>query len=108
MPGQRHSQPTPTLLGSRVYACLGVTCHLQFWQNDRDLLRATAVTCERTPSKKVKHHNAQLILVIQRLFSPVTAAGTSVFCNLQTNKIICSGKKGMGRGEEGKGEGAKQ
>ena len=28
----------------KVYACLGVTCHLHFWQNDRDLLRATAVT----------------------------------------------------------------
>ena len=27
-----------------VYACLGVTCHLHFWQNDRGLLRATAVT----------------------------------------------------------------
>ena len=28
----------------KVYACLAVTCHLNFWQNDRDLLRATAVT----------------------------------------------------------------
>ena len=28
----------------RVYVCLAVTCHLHFWQNDRDLLRATAVT----------------------------------------------------------------
>ena len=28
----------------RVYVCLGVTCHLHFWQNDRDLVRATAVT----------------------------------------------------------------
>ena len=27
-----------------VYACLAVTCHLHFGQNDRDLLRATAVT----------------------------------------------------------------
>ena len=27
-----------------VYACLAVTCHLYFGQNDRDLLRATAVT----------------------------------------------------------------
>ena len=27
----------------RVYACLAVTCHLHFWQKDRDLLRATAV-----------------------------------------------------------------
>ena len=25
-------------VGSRVYACLGVTCHLDFWQNDRHLL----------------------------------------------------------------------
>ena len=28
----------------KVYACLAVTCHLRFWQNDRDLLGATAVT----------------------------------------------------------------
>ena len=27
-----------------MYACLDVTCHLHFWQNDRGLLRATAVT----------------------------------------------------------------
>ena len=25
----------------KVYACLAVTCHLHFWQNDRDLLRAS-------------------------------------------------------------------
>ena len=31
----------------KVYACLAVTCHLHFWQNDQDLLRATAVTQER-------------------------------------------------------------
>ena len=54
MPGQRHSQPTPTSLSQRcMHACLGVTCHLHFWQNDRSLLRATAVTLgvERTPNK---------------------------------------------------------
>ena len=28
----------------KMYACLAVICHLHFWQNDRDLLRATAVT----------------------------------------------------------------
>ena len=28
----------------KVYACLAVTCHLLFWQNDRELLRATVVT----------------------------------------------------------------
>ena len=31
-------------VGSKVYACLGVTCHLHFWQNDRGISRATAVT----------------------------------------------------------------
>ena len=28
----------------RMHACLAVTCYLHFWQNDRDLIRATAVT----------------------------------------------------------------
>jgi len=28
----------------RVHVCLAVTCHLRFWQNDRDFLRASAVT----------------------------------------------------------------
>jgi len=28
----------------KVNACLAVTCHQHFWQNDRDLLRAIAVT----------------------------------------------------------------
>ena len=28
----------------KVYACFPVTCHMHFWQNDRDLLRATAIT----------------------------------------------------------------
>ena len=28
----------------KMYACLAVTCHLHFWQNDQGLLRATAVT----------------------------------------------------------------
>ena len=31
-------------IGSRVYTCVGVTCHLHFWQNDWGLLHATAVT----------------------------------------------------------------
>ena len=41
MPDQWHSQPPPTSLGQE---CLGLTCHLHFWQNERDLIRATAVT----------------------------------------------------------------
>ena len=41
--------------GSRVYASLGVTWHLHCWQNDRALLRATAVPRGwngRSPKKK--------------------------------------------------------
>ena len=41
---------------SRVYACLGVTYHLHFWQNDRGLLLFFTCHCgntgvERTPNK---------------------------------------------------------
>ena len=35
----------------KMYACLAVTCHLHFWQNDRDFLPATVVT-RGTPSQK--------------------------------------------------------
>ena len=35
----------------KVYAYLAVTCHLHFWQNGRDLLRATAVTWGGTDTK---------------------------------------------------------
>ena len=43
-------------VGSRVYECLSVTCHLHFWQNYRGLLRATAVPrgVERTQNQS--HH----------------------------------------------------
>ena len=34
----------------KVYACLAVTCHLHFWQNDRDFLRATVVTRGAIPA----------------------------------------------------------
>ena len=38
----------------KVYARLTVTCHLRFWQNDRGLLRVTAVTrgVERIPKQE--------------------------------------------------------
>ena len=40
----------------KVYACLAVTCHLRFWQNDRGLLRATAVTQERNGYRNKSQH----------------------------------------------------
>ena len=46
----------------RLYACLAVTCHRHFWQNDRDLLRATAVTqgMQRIQNKKSQRNNLTL------------------------------------------------
>ena len=48
---RRHSQNSCSHLlpqglnpNPQVNACLAVTCHLHFWQNDRDFLRATVVT----------------------------------------------------------------
>ena len=46
----QHSQPTPTFIGSKVYACLGITCHLHFLQNDRGR-RCGNTGVERTPNK---------------------------------------------------------
>ena len=39
-----------------VYACLGLTCHLHFWQNDRGLLRATTVTLGGTDTELESAH----------------------------------------------------
>ena len=43
-PMPKHGSIKSTYDIRKVYACLAVTCHLHFWQNDRDYLRATAVT----------------------------------------------------------------
>ena len=55
MPGQRQSAHSD-FVGSRVYACLGVTCHLHFWQNDWGLLRATVVTRGWTRHRNRSQH----------------------------------------------------
>ena len=63
----------------KVYACLAVTCHLPFWQNDRGLLvlRATAVTWGwngyRNKSQHRKLTLAKKILPpLQQGFEPAT------------------------------------
>ena len=57
---------------SRVYACLGVTCHLHFWQNDRGLLHATAVTRGGTDTKEESAKNVNS----EEESSPAALAGT--------------------------------
>ena len=59
------------------YACLAVTCHLHFWQNDQDLLHATVVTWgwngywNKSQHRKVTLENRTLPL-LQQGFEPVT------------------------------------
>ena len=61
----------------KVYACLAVTCHLHFWQNDRDFLRATVVTWGWNGYRnKSKHRKSTLEKKIlppfQQGFEPAT------------------------------------
>ena len=61
----------------KVYACLAVTCHLHFWQNDRDLLRATAVTRGWNGYRNKSQHRKStpentILLPLQQGFEPAT------------------------------------
>ena len=51
----------------KLYACLAVTCHLRFWQNYRDLLRATAVTRGWNGYRNKSQHRK-----LKRRFEPTT------------------------------------
>ena len=51
--GQRHSHQSDCVT-SRMYACVSVTGHLHFWQNDWGLLHATAVTQGWNGHQKIK------------------------------------------------------
>ena len=45
----------------RLHVCLDVSCHLHFWQNDQDLLRAIAVTREWNGYRnKIQHRKMTL------------------------------------------------
>ena len=61
----------------KVYACLAVTCHLHFWQNDRDLLRATAVAQGWNRYRNKSQHrkltlDKKIIPPLQKGFEPAT------------------------------------
>ena len=61
----------------KVYACLAVTCHLRLWQNDRGLLRATAVTRGWNGYRNKSQHRKltlekKILLPLQQGFEPAT------------------------------------
>ena len=66
----------------RVHAGLAVTCHLHFWQNDWDLLRATAVTRGGVDTEISQHKKLTLEKKILLLF-------LSVVCPYSLPVILC-------------------
>ena len=61
----------------KVYVCLAVTWHLHFWQNDRDLLRATAVTRGWNGYRNKSQHRKltlekKILPLFQQGFEPAT------------------------------------
>ena len=61
----------------KVYACLAVTCHLHFWQNDRGLLRATVVTRGWNGYRNKSQHRKstlekKILPPLQQGFEPAT------------------------------------
>ncbi len=61
----------------KVYACLAVTCHLHFWQNNRDFLRATVVTRGWNGYRNKSQHRKstlekKIIPPLQQGFEPAT------------------------------------
>ena len=60
-----------------MYACLAVTCHLHFWQNDRDFLRATVVTQGWNGYRNKSQHRKltlekKILLLFLQGFRPAT------------------------------------
>ena len=60
-----------------MYAFLAVTCHLHFWQNDRDFLRATVVTRRWNGYRNKSQHRKstlekKILPPFQQGFEPAT------------------------------------
>ena len=61
----------------KVYLCLAATCHLHFWQKDRDLLHATAVTRGWNGYRNKSHHRKstlekKILPLLLQGFEPTT------------------------------------
>ena len=62
----------------KVHACLAVTCHLHFWQNDLDLSRATAVTRGWNGYRNKSQHR-NVLLTISCCVVSTKAACTQIY-----------------------------
>ena len=77
-------------VGSRVYACLGLTCHLHFWQNDRGLLRATAVI-QRWNGHRIRV--STLTLTLEKKILPPLLPGFELATN--RSRVRCSNQQAI-------------
>ena len=84
-----------------MYACLAVTCHLHFWQNDRDFLRATVVTRGWNGYRNKSQHRKstlekKILPPFQQGFEPAT--GSDKECIIQASydfELGCSETSGL-------------
>ena len=77
----------------KVNACLAVTCHLHFWQSDRDLLRATAVTRGWNGYRNKSQHRKsilekKILPPLQQGFEPATFESRSNHWAISAPHII--------------------
>ena len=93
----------------KVYACLAVTCHLHFWQNDRDFLRATVVTRGWNGYRNKSQHRKstlekKILPPFQQGFEPATfqsrvrrsnhwAIPAPPLTSIETTRLIRHGEK---------------
>ena len=83
-----------------VHACLVATCHLRFWQDDRGLLRATAVTRGWNGYRNKSQHRKltlekKILPPPQQGFEPVTFRSRvrrSNHCSHQRGNVAACGK----------------
>ena len=101
-----------------MYACLAVTCHLHFWQNDRDFLRATAVTRGWNGYRNKSQHRKSTLekkilppfqqgfepatfqLRVQSLWTSISLMQARVFCFFAGGSSILNSNRHMWQWKE--------
>ena len=77
----------------RVHVCLAVTCHLHSWQDDQDLLRATAVTQGWVTQAATNDFNMQpqtvMILLLVKCILLYNAWHQSTKCRIPMIVVVC-------------------
>ena len=79
----------------KVSACLAVTCHLRFWQNDLGLLRATAVTRGWNGYRNKSQHRK--LTLEKKILPPLQQGFERAYVCVRVCACVCWGGGGGGR-----------